>query len=266
MTFDEIQGNRRLISRLKNAVDTGCVSHAYLFTGSYSDYRNSFAKAFVSALMCRDRGCGMCRTCRLVEKEIHPDVLYVRAQQGHRLIDDQIENMQKFLLSRPVEGQIHVCIIDGADTMTERAQNRLLKTLEEPAAGTYIIMLAHNAETFLQTVISRCVHFRLETDDIQPGDDAVKLAEELENLMYERTPFYIMKPLAEKIGKDKDTAVNVIDSLERIYRDMVLTGSRKYSASRIFEYVDIIEETRRRIDRNVKTVNALKYMMLKIGG
>lgn len=266
MTFDDIAGNSVLINRLKHTVSTGSVSHAYIFTGGNTDYRRNFARAFVLQILCDRGGCGNCRICRLVASENHPDVLTVEPEKGHRLLDEQIESMQVFLMSRPVEGDAHICIIDRADTMTERAQNRILKTLEEPSGNTVILLLADNTESFLQTVLSRCVLCRLEGSDMVPSDEAAQMAQKLEDMMYTGEAFFRLKAFADEISKDKDTAVQVLDSLQIMYRDMLLSGSRRYSPEKVIENVDTVEETKKRIGRNVKISSALKYMILKIGG
>lgn len=266
MTFDDIAGNSVLINRLKHAVSSASVSHAYIFTGGNDAYRRNFARAFASQILCDGGGCGNCRICRLVSGDIHPDVLTIEPEKGHRLLDDQIEEMQVFLMSRPVEGDRHICIIDRADTMTERAQNRILKTLEEPAGDTVILLLAGNTESFLQTVMSRCALYRLEDADTVSSVEASELAERLEDMLYKGEAFFRLKALADEISKDKDTAVQVLDSLQIMYRDMLLSGGRRYSPDKIIENIETVEDTKKRIGRNVKTSSALKYMILKIGG
>lgn len=266
MAFDNIKGNGNLISRLTRAVNSGSVSHAYIFTGATEAIRNEFATAFVQMVLCEDNGCGSCRICRKVSNGNHADVTVVEPEEGHKLLDDQVEAMQMSLIRRPLEGERNVAVIRKADTMTERAQNRLLKTLEEPVPGTVIILLADNSETFLQTILSRCALYRIEGADYVPSEEAKAKALMLEDMFYNGELFYRIKNTADDLAKDKDLTIQTLDSLQRIYRDMLISGDNRYSPEKIYSNIQIIEDVKNRIGRNVKISSALKYMMIKIGG
>ena len=74
--------------------------------------------------------------------------------------DEQISKVQSDIKKKPMEER-HMVVIQDADTMTLRAQNRLLKTLEEPFEGTVMILLSENRENLLETIKSRCVLYRI---------------------------------------------------------------------------------------------------------
>ena len=76
--------------------------------------------------------------------------------------DEQISKLQAELQKKPL-GERNLAVIKDADTMTKRAQNRILKTLEEPYEGTVIFLLSENRENIIDTVKSRCVIYRLES-------------------------------------------------------------------------------------------------------
>lgn len=257
MTFD---------NSLLTMASQGRVFHAYIITGDRKENLEKFAEDFISAVLCENGGCGTCRICKKIAARNHSDVLWIKPEDGHQFLNEQVEESQRFLMRKPIEGDRKICVMSDADMMTDSAQNRLLKTLEEPPEGAILLLLADNTEKFKQTVISRCVLHRMAAPDNVPGEKASKLAEELEEMINRGEMFYKLKAFAGKVGEDKELTIEVLDALERMYRDMLIAGDRKYSPDTIFENVEIIEEAKQRINRNIKGATALKYVILKIGG
>src|SRR5581483_5987474 len=119
-----------------------------------------------------DGGCGRCLACRKVEAGRHPDVqlLAPEGQAGGGVyLVDQIRTLGRDLAFRPFEGRRKVAVVERAEALGPVAANALLKTLEEPPAGSHLILLAPGRHHLLPTVASRCqvVTFRpLETADL----------------------------------------------------------------------------------------------------
>ena len=254
MSFSQIEGNQKLIDRLSASIKSGNVSHAYIFEGEAVLDKKAFAEAFVKAVLCKEKpgiGCGECPSCRKVEHGNYEDLFYVER-----------------LKTKPY-GERNIAIIKDADTMTLRAQNRLLKTLEEPPEGTILILLSENIENLTQTILSRCVKFRLNYFGKESYEGMMDKAREIADLLLEGAPFYKRREAIEDIIKDDGQVRAFLDALERVYRDLLIDPSEKsrlYKKSRIFKNVDCIEKTRRQIQRGVSKSYALKDLMIKIGG
>jgi len=158
-------GHSWTVTRLQEAVSSGRVSHAYLFTGPESVGKTTVAKALAAALLCHsdaNRPCWSCRACRLVENGRHPDLHILESEhKGANLKIDQIRDLQHQLSLTPIEGEWQVAILRRFEEATTSAANALLKTLEEPAPHVVLIVLASEAEQLLPTIVSRCQHIQL---------------------------------------------------------------------------------------------------------
>jgi DNA polymerase-3 subunit delta' len=172
MTWGVI-GQDRAVSLLQRAIENSRIAHAYLFVGPEHVGRATTARAFAQALNCEsdgDRPCGECRACRLIAEDKHPDIEYVTVggvceESDHRdhSTDNsrdiricQVRRLERVISRTTVEARTRVVIVDPADSMTVEAANALLKTLEEPAPNTVLVLLTAREEAISETVRSRC--------------------------------------------------------------------------------------------------------------
>ncbi len=263
MTFDDYIENEKLISRLKDSIRSGRVGHAYIFEAGGNVDKLAFARCFVKAILCQSGGCNSCAVCRRVEEDGHEDV-HLLKPDGASIKDEQLQPLQEQLRRKPF-GERNIAIICSADKMTVRVQNRLLKTLEEPAPGTVIILLAENVENLLPTIRSRCMTYRLEDANDADGK-AEKLAQKLETMLYEQEDFHLLKAEAEKLAKDIEMTGRVLDAMEKLYAGYLLSGDMRYSSQKVHDAVAAIEEARGKILKNMNAGYAIKAMLIKIGG
>ena len=270
MNLNGFEGNEKLIQRLIATINNETLSHAYIFEGEAALDKVAFAKAFVKAVLCEEKpgtGCDRCSTCRKIEHDNYEDLIYVSAD-GKSIKDEAIEKLQERLKVKPY-GKRNIALINNADTMTLRAQNRLLKTLEEPAKGTVLILLSENIENLTNTILSRCVKFRLNYYGRETYDGLLDKAEEVAELLMRGAPFYQRKEAIVDIVKDDNKVMAFLDALEKVYRDFLIIPSDKgrlYKKSQIYKNVSLIEETRRQLLKGVSKNYALKDLMIKIGG
>lgn len=136
--------------------------HAFLFTGISGIGKKHFAETFAAALLCRapdNKGnvCGKCHACYLTNAKTHPDLIIVEPEKEAQFIKiDQIRQVIQLANETPQQGGYKIIIISPATTMNSAAANALLKTLEEPAARTLLILITDQSGRLPATIISRC--------------------------------------------------------------------------------------------------------------
>lgn len=272
MTFDDIIGNEKLIGRLKETIQGKGVSHAYIFEGDYYTDKMEFALAFIKAILCETNpgtGCDICLSCQKLNHGNHEDVFFTEVTDKGNTKDEEIYQLQEKLSKKPVFGDRNIAVIKDADSMTPKAQNRLLKTLEEPNPGAVIILLSNNVQNLTQTILSRCVVFHINNLDLAYNRENLELENEIANLLLVGAPFYKVKAKLSAIGKEKDNAMKFLDGIQRVYRDLLIVDSeagKLYKKTDISKIVGYIEEARRDLQLGVNPAYSLKNMILKIGG
>ena len=181
MSFDAILGQEPAVQTLVQALRAGRVHHAYRFEGPPGVGKGLTALALARALLCDQPtplACEQCAACKRAstfnEEEphlpAHSDLLIVErgiyrgVLQASETSGISIEQIRRIVLSRvgfpPHEGRAVVCIIRGADELTVSAANALLKTLEEPPARTFFLLLTSRPSRLLDTIRSRTLPVR----------------------------------------------------------------------------------------------------------
>jgi len=182
--FDAVRGQATAVQTLVRALASGRVHHAYRFEGPDGVGKERAAFAFAQALVCRERpmlGCGECSACRrattLSEEPprvpLHPDVVLIErglypasvlGRTSPEVTGIGVEQVRRVVLARnaypPHEAPALVFIFRAAHELTPSAANALLKTLEEPRAGTHFILLTDQPRRLLDTVRSRTLPIR----------------------------------------------------------------------------------------------------------
>ncbi len=198
---------------------------------------------------------------RLLAEESTPfrENIYWIESDGRSVKDKVIEELLERLSYKPLTGDMNVAVIDNADTMTERAQNRLLKTLEEPAGKVLIILLTSNEENLLPTVRSRCVIYKLEdgnsTNEI--SESGMATAKDL----VDKKPYFHFSEVLKEAGADRMEAMKFADDLKLALKEILFKTGKYEEAHRI---ISIIEDAENDIKRHIKQDFALKNMIVKI--
>lgn len=170
MLLDDLRGQDQAVTVLRRAIATGRVPHAYLFEGPPGVGKRNAAIGLGMALNCqaRDTGsvgaggpsaCGVCETCRRIDAGLHPDVLTFAAT-GPQILIEQAQEIVALGQRPPHEARARVMVIVGADRLNVNAANCLLKTLEEPAPGTHLVLCTAAPERLLGTIRSRTQRIR----------------------------------------------------------------------------------------------------------
>ncbi len=131
------------------------LSHAYLIICEDGKKLKDYIKAFAKLIMCgSDEFCDDCRTCRLIEKEIYPDCTFYPKEKDKILVSD-VDDLVGQTYIKPLENKRRLFVLCGAENMNAAAQNKLLKTLEEPPENVVILMGATSEYPLLATIKSR---------------------------------------------------------------------------------------------------------------
>ena len=169
--FTAIVGQKAMKQALTNAIASGKIAHAYLFSGPRGTGKTSTARILAKALNCEQgptsEPCGCCSNCERITAGTSMDVYELDAA-SNRGIDD-IKNLLEQMAFAPVDGRYKIYIIDEVHMLTTEAFNALLKTLEEPPAHVIFILATTDPHKIPPTIHSRCQRFefhRITVEDI----------------------------------------------------------------------------------------------------
>lgn len=269
MSLKDYEQYGKLVDRLHSMVVSGNISHAYIIEGDSCIDKERFAKDFAKAILCGEEpgcGCDLCTVCRKIEHDNYEDMYVVKADDLS-LKDAVISGLQEKLKNKPVYGDRNIAIVCDADTMTARAQNRLLKTLEEPNPGTVILLLSENAENLLPTILSRCIVLRLGNYAQESRDLDLAFAEELLDMLAGGAYFCDIRDKLISGVKDRKAAFSLLDGLERLFGQYLIGDSpARWKKEKIVRNINYVEEARQDLLANVNFKYAVRNLMLKIGG
>src|SRR5688572_26658636 len=163
-SFAELVGQEHVRQALVNALDSGRVHHAFLFTGTRGVGKTTIARILARSLNC-ERGvsskpCGECGACREIDEGRFTDLIEVDAASRTKVDDTRelLENVQYL----PNRGRYKVYLIDEVHMLSPHSFNALLKTLEEPPPHVKFLLATTDPQKLPVTVLSRCLQFNLK--------------------------------------------------------------------------------------------------------
>ncbi len=140
---------------IKGDIGANRLNHAYLLITPDGENLLGYLKIFAKLIACDNGGCGECRTCRLIDENRYPDVTVYPSEGKDAVLVEDISSLIEASYVKPLESDKKIFIINHAETMNASAQNKLLKTLEEPPKNVHILLGATNEFTLLSTLKSR---------------------------------------------------------------------------------------------------------------
>ena len=183
--FEDVVGQRAIVTALKNQITAGRVGHAYLFTGVRGTGKTTCAKIFAKAVNClHPEGgdpCGKCEICKGIDNGSLLDVVEMDAASNNGV--DDIRDLRDETAYTPSACQYKVYIIDEVHMLSTAAFNALLKTLEEPPAHVIFILATTEIQKVPATILSRCQRYdftRIGPEDIARRVEYIAGEEKLE--------------------------------------------------------------------------------------
>ena len=163
-TFDEIVGQDHVTTTLKNALESGRIGHAFLFTGIRGIGKTTAARVLAKALNCEKgtspQPCNECSSCAEVRKGTSLDVKEIDGASNRGI--DSIRELREGVAFAPARDRYKVYIVDEVHMLTQEAFNALLKTLEEPPEHVVFIFATTELHKVPRTIASRCQVFEFK--------------------------------------------------------------------------------------------------------
>lgn len=298
----EIVGHTPNLQLLSDLLARNQLPHALLFTGPSGVGKSLVARDFAQTLLCTKRSildgstyrpCENCISCQKVARNQHPD-LFVVEPENHILKIEAIRNLKEKLALKPFESSLKIAILNQADCLNAAASNALLKTLEEPSAGTLLILTSSSPHRLLKTILSRCqkIYFSPLKDfeviqilkqnfpernfdrtilEKLPGSAGfvASLSEEaLEYVQRKILPHFQRKEkdllrlldLAEEIAKEELLHASILSLLSLEWHQKMLREPTMQMAQKI----EAIEKARRALERNANPLLTFENLFMEL--
>ena len=211
--FAEMVGQEHVLRALGNALDSGKVHHAFLFTGTRGVGKTTIARILAKSLNCETAGvssnpCGVCAACREIDEGRFVDLIEVDAASRTKVDDtrEMLDNVQY----APSRGRYKVYLIDEVHMLSNHSFNALLKTLEEPPPHIKFLLATTDPQKLPVTVLSRCLQFSLKRLPASLIGERLKFIAGAENLQFEPAALALLARAAEGSMRD---ALSLLDQL-----------------------------------------------------
>ncbi|MGP6386156.1 DNA polymerase III subunit gamma/tau [Streptococcus dysgalactiae] len=209
-TFDEMVGQSVISTTLKQAVESGKISHAYLFSGPRGTGKTSAAKIFAKAMNCPNQvngePCNQCDICRDITNGSLEDVIEIDAASNNGV--DEIRDIRDKSTYAPSRATYKVYIIDEVHMLSTGAFNALLKTLEEPTENVVFILATTELHKIPATILSRVQRFEFKAIKQRAIREHLASILDKEGLTYEVDALNLIARRAEGGMRD---ALSILD-------------------------------------------------------
>ncbi|MBR5900448.1 MAG: hypothetical protein IKZ38_03530 [Clostridia bacterium] len=240
---------------IKRDKEAGRLSHAYMISCFDGDFLAEYLKILARLIACPSvEPCGECRACKLIDKQIHPDVEFY-PKEGDAVLVGDVNALIEASFVRPMELNERVFVIINGALMNAQAQNKLLKTLEEPPANVHILIGTTSEYAMLSTVKSRAKKVEISTFSAQTLFNALKESCPEEDRLKSAIACgdgTLGKALALYLDEDLSRATDLC-------RDILINMK---SSRDVLEFSDKIAKSKIDIDRIISvTENLLRDML-----
>lgn len=243
-SFEQLIGQDAVAKSLAHALDSGRLSHAYLFSGLRGSGKTSTARIFAKALLCDEgptgKPCEICDNCVMANEGRHIDIIEMDAA-SHRKIDD-IRELIEQTKYHPASARFKIFIIDEVHMLTKEASNALLKTLEEPPSYVKFILATTDPLKLPVTVLSRTQHFRFKPIAKSAVVAHLEQILKTENIAYEEGALEILARSGSGSLRDTLTLLDqaIIFSREGITQRAIADMLGLLDPTKIGEILDVV--------------------------
>jgi DNA polymerase III subunit gamma/tau len=211
--FAEMVGQEHVLRALSNALDSGKVHHAFLFTGTRGVGKTTVARILAKSLNCETNGvssnpCGVCAACKEIDEGRFVDLIEVDAASRTK-VDDTRELLDNVPYA-PTRGRYKVYLIDEVHMLSNHSFNALLKTLEEPPPHMKFLLATTDPQKLPVTVLSRCLQFSLKRLPAALIGERLKFVAAEEKLAFEPAAIALLARAADGSMRD---ALSLLDQL-----------------------------------------------------
>lgn len=244
--FDEVVGQETIVKALQNALSTGKITHAYLFSGPRGIGKTTIARIFAKALNCEtaptNNPCCKCSSCLEIKEGINPNVIEIDAASNNGV--DEIRDIREKSKFLPAGAKYKIYIIDEVHMLSTSAFNALLKILEEPPKHVIFVLATTEPHKVLPTILSRCQRYDFHAFSKDEIKSTLRKACESEKIVISEEALDAISVSAEGGMRDAYTILDQVIALcgDNITVDDVdnITGS--LGVKKTLELVNAIEE------------------------
>ena len=228
--FEEVAGEKEIITTIKNSLKENRVSHAYLFTGPRGVGKTTTARLIAKGLNCitngvTDNPCNVCENCLDIDKGNFIDLNEIDAASNRGI--DEIRALKDKINYQPVRGRKKVYIIDEVHMLTKEAFNALLKTLEEPPSHVVFILATTEPDKILDTIISRCQRYDFTFFSLLEMSGKLREIALAEGIEIDNDS---LKLIYEKSGGSMRDGISVFEKVSSYYMDESITYEKTEKA------------------------------------
>lgn len=219
--FEDVCGQKYIVSTLCNAISNNKISHAYLFCGTRGTGKTTIAKIFAKMVNCIDmkdnKPCGKCEICSCENTDEIPDIIEIDAASNNGV--DEIRELKNRIKLMPVSCKYKIYIIDEVHMLSTGAFNALLKTLEEPPEHVIFILATTEPQKLPITIISRCQRFDFKRISSEDAVKRLRFIADAENINVSDDALLEIAKISDGAMRD---AIGLLDQLSSYSDDITI--------------------------------------------